>query len=221
MHQRYLQLCLVSNLQSQSFDHYRSFLLKAIQGGVTCVQLREKMLSKPAFTQLALQFKKTLSAFRIPLIINDYVDIAKEINADGVHLGQTDLSVIQARHILGPDKIIGLSIESFHQLQIANKMSSLDYVAASAVFPSKSKQDCKMIWGLEGLKKICQLSSHPVMAIGGITQNNARSIIDAGASGLAVIGAIHEASNPGLAAAKLIQNIQEGMEKKNENTFKA
>lgn len=110
MNVRVLRLCLVTNLQNQPFSLYKPFLLKAIQGGITSVQLREKTKNLLEFRQLALQLKSILRPFKILLIINDYVEIAKDIDAEGVHIGQSDLSPNEARKILGQSKIIGWSV---------------------------------------------------------------------------------------------------------------
>lgn len=213
MNARTLRLCLVTNLQHQPFSLYKPFILKAIQGGVTSVQLREKTKNVFEFQQLALQLKSTLRPFNIPLFINDHVEIAKDIDAEGVHIGQSDLSPYEARKILGPAKIIGWSIETLEELEIANQLTCIDYIAASAVFPSKTKPDCKTIWGIDGLRKITQLSKHPVMAIGGINLSNIEMIINNGACGAAVIGAIHN-HDPRKSAADLIAEIDHAIEKK-------
>ncbi len=213
MNARALRLCLVTNLQKQPFSLYKPLILKAIHGGITSVQLREKTQDLSAFRQLALQLKATLRPFNIPLIINDHVEIAQEIDADGVHIGQSDLSPDEARKILGPKKIIGWSVESLKELIIANQLTSIDYIAASAVFQSKTKPDCKTYWGLDGLRKIVALSKHPVMAIGGIKLDNISMIMDSGACGAAVIGAIHD-HDPRKSAAALIAEIDDSLDKK-------
>jgi thiamine-phosphate pyrophosphorylase len=205
-----LRLCLVTQINDQSLDHYLNFLALAIEGGVTSIQLRDKTRSLSSLHRLAVAIKSFLTPLQIPLILNDYVQLAKEVNADGVHIGQTDLSPQEARRILGPDKIIGYSIESLIDLNKANELSSIDYVAASAVFPSQSKPDCKTIWGLNGLKQLSKLSKHPVIAIGGITANNTVEIIRHGAYGIAVISAIHDSPAPLVAAKELSKKIKEG-----------
>ena len=182
------------------------FMLKAIQGGVTSIQLREKTKNLFEFHQLALQFKLILRPFKIPLIINDHVEIAKDIDADGIHIGQSDLSPDKARKILGPEKIIGWSVETLKELEIANQLTCINYIAASAIFSSKTKSDCKTIWGITGLQKIIHLSKHPVLAIGGINLRNIRMVMDSGAYGVAVVSAIHD-HDPRKAAADLIAEI--------------
>jgi thiamine-phosphate pyrophosphorylase len=205
-----LTLCLVTQFSHLTLDQYLQFIKEAIAGGVTSIQLRDKISPLPILRNTALAFKSLLAPLGIPLIINDYVELAAEIDAEGVHIGQADFSPIQARTLLGPDKIIGYSIESFSELEKANALDCINYVAASAVFPSKSKRDCKTIWGLKGLKQLSQLSKHPVVAIGGINVNNAADAIRQGACGVAVISAIQDAINPLLAASELIREIEKG-----------
>ena len=209
-----LRLCLVTHLKEKSFDTYRPLLLQAIRGGITAVQLREKTTDLSALLLLARQLKATLDPFGIPLIINDHVDIAKEIDAAGVHLGQSDLHPGKARALLGPQKIIGLSIETLDELQLANTLTCIDYVGASAVFPSKTKPHCKTIWGLHGLQHLANHTHHPIVAIGGIAVENIKQIIEHGAYGAAVIGAIHDAPDPRRTTEHLIttilQHVQEG-----------
>lgn len=204
----HLKLCLVTNMQATPLPLYKNFLLKAIEGGVTLVQLREKSKNLAQIKQTAVELKEILAPYKIPLIINDHVAIAKEVDADGIHLGQSDLSPTEARELLGPNKIIGWSVESFEELEMANQLNCINYIAASAIFPSETKPDCKTIWGLDGLQKITLRSKHPVMAIGGITQKNIRSVMDSGASGAAVISAIHGQDDPKKAANDLYQSIE-------------
>lgn len=204
-----LALYLVTQCENTALDDYLSFLKLAVQGGVTLVQLRDKKSPLPELRIKALAFKALLDRFSIPLIINDHVELAAEIEAGGVHIGQSDLSPQQAREILGPNKIIGYSLESDEDLEKANQLDCLDYVAASAVFPSKNKKDCRTIWGLHGLKKLTHLSKHPVVAIGNINTHNLRDVMRQGANGVAVIGAIHDHENPLLAAKTLIEIIRE------------
>lgn len=206
MHQ--LTLCLLTHNPTKYPGSYQDFLIKAIQGGVTSVQLRDKSATKSDICQLALSLKKVLAPYKIPLILNDHLDIALEVDADGVHLGQNDISPLHARTLLGPDKIVGLSIETYDQLMVANHQSCINYVAASATFASKNKTDCKTVWGLDGLKHLASQSKHPVVAIGGINEHNAQLVMKHGAKGIAVISAIHEARDPKHAAANLIQAIQ-------------
>lgn len=208
-----LKLCLVTHRHLQP-STYKKFILKAVEGGVTSVQFRDKSNNLNLVRRIASELKEILYAYKIPLIINDYVEIAKEIDAEGIHLGQSDLSPIVARKLLGNDKIIGWSIESLGELELANQLSCLDYIAASSVFPSITKSNCKTIWGLDGLQKIVKKSLHPVIAIGGINLQNIQKIIDCGVSGVAVVSAIHHDKNPKKAASALIAKINLAMERK-------
>lgn len=190
------KLCLVTNAQHLSFSEYKNLIIQVVEGGVTLIQLRDKSKKLSPIRKMALELKALLAPFKVPLIINDYLSLAKEIDADGVHLGQADASPAEARQLLGPDKIIGWSIETLAELELANQSTCLDYVAASAVFPSQTKKDCKTIWGLEGLQHIAKQSKHPVMAIGGIDPNNVASVIAHDACGVAVVSVLHTAKDP-------------------------
>lgn len=209
MDTNFLKLCLITNRQTSPISLYKDIILQAIKGGITSVQLREKSRDITQILPIGLELKKILDRYNIPLIINDYPDIANEIDAAGVHLGQSDLSAQSARKLLGPNKIIGLSIESFSDLEKANKLNCIDYVAASSVFISQTKSDCKTIWGLVGLKKIAQKSKHPVVAIGGINQNNIGDVIRSGAKGVAVISALHSNNCHKESAEALILEIDQ------------
>lgn len=206
-----LKLCLITHLEHPFFDEqYEQFILNVINAGVSSIQLRDKTAEPLTRRSKALALLSLLRPHNIPLIINDDVALAKEIDADGVHLGQSDKDPAQARLILGRDKIIGWSIESNEQLMHANTLSCIDYVAASAIFPSKTKTDCKTIWGLNGLKKIARLANHPVIAIGGINIGNIQEVINQGAYGAAVISALHDSPKPKEMAQALIQIISKG-----------
>lgn len=198
-----LKCCLITNYQNQSIPRYIEFIQAAVRGGVTMVQLRHK--EKEEVKPLAFALKGFLNHCKVPLIINDFVDIAAEIG-DGVHLGPTDMPIEEARKIMGPHKIIGFSIEDLSQLERSNALRGHNYyVTASAIFPSKTKSDCKTFWGLEGLEKVVQHSVHPVTAIGGINAENANEVALAGACGIAVVGAITNAADPCLATRTLIE----------------
>jgi thiamine-phosphate pyrophosphorylase len=203
----YLRLCLVTHQDTHSFNFYKNFILRALAGGITAIQLREKNKSRLELKKLAVELKILTSQFNVPLIINDDVDLAKEVDADGVHLGQGDESPEAARKTLGPNKIIGVSVETLSDLLLANQSHHINYIAASAVFPSKSKTNCKTYWSLSGLRKISTLSVHPVIAIGGVDNRNVIDVMQAGASGIAVISVMHESLNPEITARALIMKI--------------
>ncbi|KTC72575.1 bifunctional phosphomethylpyrimidine kinase ThiD/thiamin- phosphate pyrophosphorylase ThiE [Legionella birminghamensis] len=196
-----LRFCYISDYANPDL------LLSAVKGGVLSVQYRDKNSSRSVRYVKARQLKKQLDCFNIPLIINDDVDLAHKINAAGVHLGQADQRPEAARNILGAGKIIGWSIESVAQLKEANRLSCLDYVAASAIFPSRSKADLKTLWGLEGLEKLVALSRHPLIAIGGIDMTNIAAIMSRAVFGAAVISAISNANDPERAARALHERI--------------
>lgn len=179
---------------------------EAVAGGVSLVQLREKHIDTREFVALARQLVHILAPMGVPLLINDRVDIALASNAAGVHIGQSDMAAQDARALLGPHALIGLSVENMAQLEEtmhAPVADSIDYVAISPIFNTSTKQDTAPAWGLEGLYKAAGLAQHPLVAIGGINPGNAAQIVAAGAAGLAVVSAICSAPEPRTAAASL------------------
>ena len=181
----------------------------AIAGGVTCVQLREKHCATRAFIDEARALKTLLDtlANKIPLIINDRLDIALAIGADGVHLGQTDMPIRDARRLVGPSMIIGISAESIADA-IRAEAEGADYIGISPVFATLTKADTAPPLGLDGIRQIRAAVSLPLVAIGGIQEENASAVIRAGADGVAVVSAIVAAACPRKAAAGLKQQIQ-------------
>jgi thiamine-phosphate pyrophosphorylase len=147
---------------------------------------------------------------RIPLIVNDRVDVALEIGADGVHIGQHDMDPERARRLLGPDAIIGLSIETIEQARAAVSLD-VDYLGVGPIFATATKTDAAPPLGVEALAQIRAISRHRVVAIGGIGLENARQAIDAGADGAAVVSAICAAEDPERAARELRRAIDEGL----------
>lgn len=188
-------LCFVTHVENYTLPDYLLLLEQIVSGGVTHIQFRAKSLSRFETYVWAYGIKKFLDERRVPLIINDDVALTEVVDAYGVHLGQTDGSPEAARRRLGPDKCIGLSIESMDELFVANQLDCIDYVAASAVFPTQTKTNCKTIWGLHGLRKFVQQSKHPVIAIGGIHTKNIARVMEQGVLGVAVISAIQEAES--------------------------
>jgi len=177
-------------------------ILAAVKGGVSIVQLREKDVSTRFFIEEAQRIKELLAPYDVPLIINDRIDIALAVDADGVHIGQEDMPYPVARRLLGRSKIIGLSVETEAQVKEAETFD-VDYISVSAVFPTPTKTDVKHVWGLEGLKRVKTLSRHKVVAIGGINSHNAAEVIQAGADSIAVVSAICSAEDPEVAARQL------------------
>ncbi len=187
----------------------------SIKGGVTAIQLREKDCSTREFIQIAREIKKLLTDLNIPLIINDRVDIAQLIKADGVHIGQSDMDYTDARSLLGYNAIIGVSVENKTQALTAIS-SDVDYISISPVFTTPTKPEAKDFWGIEGLKEIRKLTNKYLVAIGGINETNIYEVLQAGADGIAVVSAICAAKDPEN-AAKALKNIINKFKKKHEN----
>mgnify|MGYP000289669085 CR=1 FL=1 len=174
---------------------------EAILGGATFIQLREKELSQEAFLEEAKKIKELCRKYQIPFVINDNVEIAREMDADGVHVGQSDMEAGNVREVLGPDKIIGVSAQTVEQAVLAEQRGA-DYLGVGAVFPTGSKADAEDV-PLETLKAICQAVSIPVIAIGGISTGNILKLAGSGICGIAVISAIFAKSDIQAAAAEL------------------
>ncbi|HEY6881953.1 MAG TPA: thiamine phosphate synthase [Polyangiales bacterium] len=174
----------------------------ALRGGVTAVQLREKALDTRTFVAEARALKRLLAPHGVPLVINDRVDVALACDADGVHLGQSDMKVVDARRLLPPHVFIGLSVETMEQVH-ASAALPVDYLGVSPVYATPTKQDTHTPWGLSGLSQVRAQTRLPLVAIGGISAENAAQVRAAGADGIAVVSAICSAENPELAAAKL------------------
>lgn len=161
---------------------------KALDGGATFVQLREKNLDREVFLAEAKEIQKLCKEYGVSFVVNDEVSIAKDIDADGVHVGQSDMEAMDVRKILGPDKIIGVSAQTVEQAIIAEKHGA-DYLGVGAVFTTGSKDDADDV-SHETLKAICEAVSIPVIAIGGITKDNVAELAGSGICGVAVISAI-------------------------------
>ena len=190
----YLKLYLVTDRELSLGRSLEEVVAEAVQGGVTVVQLREKDASTGEFIELARRLMQLLKPLDIPLIINDRVDVALAVDADGVHIGQSDMSYEDARRLLGPDKIIGLSVENFEDIEAANALD-VDYIGISPVYGTPTKTDTAEPFGLEGLRKAVQMSVHPTVAIGGMNASTIGEVIAAGADGVAVVSAICSAEN--------------------------
>ena len=176
----------------------------AVRGGVGSVQLREKSLDGRELVALARALRAQLAPLGVPLIVNDRLDVALAAGADGVHLGQRDLPVADARR-LWPHGLIGLSIEHAGQLRAAESLA-IDYYGASPVFATPTKTDTAPALGLPGLAALRALTQRPLRAIGGITAANAAAVRAAGADGLAVVSALCAAPDPEAAARALLHS---------------
>jgi len=185
----------------------------AVAGGAAWVQLREKNLSTRAFVEEAAAIKTLLAPHKVPLIINDRLDVALAVDADGVHVGQDDMPYPLARAILGKKMIIGLSVETWEDVEAAEKWD-VDYLGVSPVFATPTKTDTKGSWGLEGIARIRAFSRHPLVAIGGLNAANTGAAVRAGADGIAVVSAICAAPDPLRAARELCRIIADSRKEK-------
>jgi len=170
-------------------------VIQAVKGGAAYVQLREKDVSTRFFVEEAQRIKKLLEKYRVPLIINDRVDVALACGAEGVHIGQEDMPYEIVRQLMGQKAIIGLSVETWENVKVSQKMD-VNYIGVSPVFSTPTKTDTKGAWGLEGLAKIKAFSRHPLVAIGGINEYNVHEVMKAGAGCVAVVSAICASSCP-------------------------
>ncbi len=177
----------------------------ALEGGVTMIQLREKNLDEESFYREAIEIKELCKKFHVPFIINDNVELAKKVDADGIHVGQNDMAAQDVRAIIGPDKILGVSTQTVEEALLAQKMGA-DYLGVGAVFPTGSKDDC---WVLSHdlCREICSAVTIPVVAIGGINLENISKLSGLGFSGISLISAIFGQNDIKSAAMKLKEEV--------------
>lgn len=180
----------------------------AVRGGVTCVQLREKNCSAREFIGEALSVQAFLKERGIPLIINDRLDIAQAVKADGVHLGQSDIPLKMARAIVKDSMLIGISAESL-QDAVEAEQDGADYIGVSPVYTTATKKDTAPALGLEGFREIRKAVKIPLIGIGGLNRSNAAEVIRNGADGIALVSAIVSAEDPEKAAAELSEIIRQ------------
>jgi thiamine-phosphate pyrophosphorylase len=198
-----LRLYLVTDGQALLGRSLLDVVQQALQGGVTCVQLREKSASTRDFVALACALQTLLQPLGVPLVINDRLDVTLACGAQGVHLGQSDMPVDLARRLLPPEVFIGWSVESLVDVERAASLP-VDYLGVSPVFATPTKNDTAAPWGLAGLQQVRAMTELPLVAIGGIHLDNARAMLHAGADGLAVVSAICSAPNPRAAAQSFL-----------------
>jgi thiamine-phosphate pyrophosphorylase len=196
------RLCLVTDRAFAGGRPLEDVVLSAVRGGVTVVQLREKNASTREFVALGRALRSLLRPWGVPLLINDRVDVALAVGADGVHVGQSDMEVEDVRRLMGPTALVGLSVESVAKAKEATHLD-VDYLGVGPIFPTGSKADLAPLLGLEGLSAVRACSALPLMAIGGIQAHNAQDVVAHGADGLAVISAICAAPDPESAARQL------------------
>ena len=178
-----------------------------LKNGATFLQLREKEFSHEEMVQEAMEIKEIAARYRVPFVINDDIYAAKEIDADGVHIGQSDMEYQKARQILGPDKIIGISASTLEEAVAAEKAGA-DYIGVGAVFPTDTKVDHIPVT-FEELKQITDTVSIPVVAIGGINADNLTKLAGTGIDGISLISAIFAQPDPGIATKELLARTKE------------
>ena len=194
-------LYLVTDGGTRDIEGFCKTVERAIAGGVTLLQLREKTATAREFFELALRVKEITHKFRVPLIINDRLDIALAVDADGLHVGQEDLPVAVARQLLGPDKILGATAATVADA-LAAQEAGADYLGSGAVYPTGTKPG-KALLPMERLMQIKNAVRIPVVAIGGITAENISFVRRSGVDGVAVVSAIMDSSDPSAAAREL------------------
>jgi thiamine-phosphate pyrophosphorylase len=201
-----LSLYLVTDRELSAGRPLEDIVSAAVRGGVSVVQLREKDCSTIEYINLAWRIKDVLQSTKIPLIINDRLDVAQAVDADGVHVGQNDMPYYIARRILGPKAIIGLTVETIKQAKEAENMDA-DYLGVSAIFSTPTKTDTVTEWGTSGLQSLRDMSKHKLVGIGGLSRSNTAEVLKSGADGIAVVSAICSAPNPEQATRELREII--------------
>lgn len=183
---------------------------EALEGGATFMQIREKELSYQAFVELAQEVKKVTDEYSVPYVVNDEVEIAKMIDADGVHIGQSDKALVEARQILGPDKIIGVSAQTVEQALEAEQ-NGADYLGVGSIFSTSTKLDADDV-SMMTLKAICDAVSIPVVAIGGINKGNILDLKGTNVDGVAVVSAIFAAKDIKSETEELLKIVKQVVE---------
>ena len=185
---------------------------EVLENGATFLQIREKDLDEKNFEKEAAELKSLCEKYRVPFVVNDNVQIALDIDADGVHVGQSDIKGRDIRSLIGPDKILGISAGTVEEA-IAAEKAGADYIGVGAVFGTSTKKDARNL-SIERLRELCGAVAIPAVASGGIGRRNVRELDGSGASGIAVISAIFGAGGPGKATGELLK-LAEEMVKKN------
>jgi thiamine-phosphate pyrophosphorylase len=188
------RLCLVADTEAAGTRNLVPIIQEAAEAGATLIQLRGKNCETREFLDLAFRTSEILKSIEIPLFINDRVDVALACGADGVHLGQQDMPLVYARKLMGKDRMIGISVNT-HEEALEAVSGGADYVGAGPVFFTSSKEKIPAILGLEGLRSFRKKVQIPILAIGGITAENAGAVISTGVDGIAVISAVMGAKN--------------------------
>jgi thiamine-phosphate pyrophosphorylase len=180
---------------------------KTLQSGATFLQLREKDLSYDEFVELAYQIKTIANRYHVPFVINDNIDVAQAVGADGVHIGQTDEDILKVRDQLGPEKIIGLSAHTTEEAILAEQLGA-DYIGVGAIFPTNTKLDANAV-SYSTLQDICKSVTIPVVAIGGISKENISKLSGSGVDGVAVISAVFAQPDISYATKDLLERSRQ------------
>lgn len=200
-----LRLYAVTDRKWLKGDSLENQVERAIKGGVTMVQLREKDLDKKFFLEETIKIRDLCKNYSIPFIVNDNVEIAIEAEADGIHVGQSDMEAGEVRKLVGPDMILGVSAQTVEQALLAEREGA-DYLGVGAVFSTNSKDDADSV-SIEELKDICRAVSIPVVAIGGIDVNNVDKLEGSGIEGVALISAIFGKDDIKEASKQMLEKI--------------
>lgn len=201
-------LCVITDRATAGPRAITDIVRAAIHGGATMIQLREKSAATREMIALGEALLAITRPANIPLIVNDRLDVALALDADGVHVGQADLPAPLARQLIGPGKLLGVSAETVEQARAAER-DGADYLGVGDLFGTPSKPDAGPPIGLEGLRAIAETTHLPILGIGGIGIANAARVIEAGAHGIAVISAVVGAPDPAAAARELRRVVDE------------
>lgn len=202
-----LSLYLVAGPADCTRSDFITTVLAAIKGGVSIVQLRDKTLSDDDFTALGVQLKSAMAGSRVPLIINDRVQVGLGIGADGVHLGTSDMPAAEARRLVGDTMVIGTSVDATGKASLPDPRFA-DYVGIGPVYATTTKPDHDPPIGFDGLADLCAASKVPAVGIGGLSAKDASRVIGAGAAGMCVVSAICSAPDPRAVAQSLADAIR-------------
>lgn len=200
------KLYLVTDRTNKTDEEFLNIIEEAIKGGVTVVQIREKDADTLEFYNISNKVKEICSKYNVPLIINDRIDIALAIDADGVHIGQSDMPIKIARKLIGNDKILGISAHNIQEAKEAEE-NGADYLGVGAIFSTSTKKDANDV-SIDTLKEISSNVDIPTVAIGGINLDNVEKLKDTNISGISVVSAIMNAENPKIASEKLLRKIK-------------
>jgi len=213
-----LSLYLVTDRELSKGRDIRWIVEEAVKGGCTMVQLREKDCCTMDFVKIAQDLKQILEPYNVPLIINDRVDVALAVDADGIHIGQSDMPYEIARKLLGNDKIIGISVENIDEVRKANAID-VDYIGVSPVFSTPTKTNTKTPFLLEGARLAAAISKHPAVGIGGMNHTTAKDVIHSGLDGIAVVSDIVAAESPKESAETLLEIVKNAKGRWSDNVW--